>query len=248
MQTECGAYAHCVEQSWQCISEHFDERLMYVMQALLEKISLGCVRWGVIKTHVSRSVFGGDMDLLNAACTSIVPTTMRGREVHPGDLHKRLYRFIERTGIDAPVVRTRENTPCAQTAAFEIGISISQVVEVRVFRIKSDRVGPDENECATSYVVAIAPCGRCIDKVRLSGICGVAKLRMAKPQEVWRLTGCIPGAVAAVGFPQDTAVVLDAEILGYSLVVCAAGRADLFMFLRPAEIVRLCRAMVHAIT
>jgi Ala-tRNA(Pro) deacylase len=160
---------------------------------------------------------------------------MFGREVRLAELEKRLYRFLLRTGIRAPVVRAREVTPTAEAAAFELGVPLFQIVQTRVFR----------HESATpSFVVAIVPGDRKVDVRRLAQCCGLRKLRAARPAEVWHVAGCAPGGVAAVGFARDATVVIDPTVMEPAVVVCGGGRADLLMLIRPCDIVGAAGARV----
>ena len=90
----------------------------------------------------------------------------------------------------------------------------------------------------------VLPADRRIDNARLRGILGTRRLRFATPDELWTLTGCVPGAVPPFGNLFGLEVLVDEELTRRDEIAFNAGSPAISITMRCADFVRLAAARI----
>ncbi len=144
----------------------------------------------------------------------------------------RLVRFLEEAGVPFDViehapVRTSEEAARVRGTALEDGAK-ALVVQT------GDRA-----------VHCVLPAHRRIDNAALRTILGTRTLRFATPEELLKLTGCMPGAVPPFGNLFDLPVFVDEELAGRERIVFNAGSNEVSVTMRGADFLRLAGATVR---
>lgn len=138
-------------------------------------------------------------------------------------MHPTAERFQARLrdlGLDAEVQELADSTRTAQEAAAAVGVEVGQIVKSLVF---VDDDGPLLCLCAGDRRVDTAKLG--------SGV------RQAKGDEVREATGYAIGGVPPVGHDRPVRTLVDASLLRFDLVWCAAGTPHAVFPVAPAALV-----------
>ncbi|MCC6313467.1 MAG: aminoacyl-tRNA deacylase [Thermomicrobiales bacterium] len=123
--------------------------------------------------------------------------------------------------------------PSVELAAAAIGAPTEQILKTLVFADPEGHV-----------VVAVASGLGRVDRRRLATAIGCAKLTMAPPDIVLRVTGYPAGGVCPVGHRQATPVVVDRAAAVLPVAYGGGGDERLLLRIAPADIVRLTGAVV----
>jgi len=81
----------------------------------------------------------------------------------------------------------------------------------------------------------------------LSAASGLARPRPATPDVVLDVTGYPAGGVAPLGLPDGLPVIVDVKVAALPVAFGGGGQDDILLRLRPAEIIRLNRALTARI-
>jgi prolyl-tRNA editing enzyme YbaK/EbsC (Cys-tRNA(Pro) deacylase) len=142
---------------------------------------------------------------------------------------ERVAAFLRDAGAEARIEEFETGTPTAADAARAAGCEQAQIVKSLV------------TLCDGNPVVALVPGDRRADVEKVRRAAGAATARIARPEEVERATGFVPGAVAP--FPLDgVRVLLERTLLAHPFVWTGAGSDNHLLRLEPRELVRLARA------
>ena len=90
----------------------------------------------------------------------------------------------------------------------------------------------------------VLPADRRIDNARLRAVLGTRRLRFVTPDELWALTGCVPGAVPPFGHLFDLEVLVDHAITRSHEIAFNAGSPTVSITMRGADFLRLSGARV----
>jgi Ala-tRNA(Pro) deacylase len=90
----------------------------------------------------------------------------------------------------------------------------------------------------------VLPADRRIDNARLRGVLGARRLRFVTPDELWTLTGCVPGAVPPFGHLFDLEVLVDEELTRADEIAFNAGSPSVSITMRGADFIRLAGARI----
>jgi Ala-tRNA(Pro) deacylase len=85
----------------------------------------------------------------------------------------------------------------------------------------------------------VLPAHRRIDNARLRGVLGARRLRFVTPDELWALTGCVPGAVPPFGNLFGLEVLVDEELTRCDQITFNAGSPAISITMRGADFIRL---------
>ena len=143
---------------------------------------------------------------------------------------ERVAAFLRAAGAEARLEELSIGTPTAVEAAEAAGCELSQIVKSLVLL------------CDGVPVVALVPGDRRLDVEKARRAAGAATARIASADEVERLTGFAPGAVAPFALPEIDRVLLERTLLARPVVWAGAGSSSHLVRLEPAELVRLTRA------
>jgi prolyl-tRNA editing enzyme YbaK/EbsC (Cys-tRNA(Pro) deacylase) len=137
--------------------------------------------------------------------------------------------FLRDAGAEARIEQFPAGTSTAADAARAVGCSLAQIVKTLVV------------DCDGRPVAVLVPGDRRADADKVARATGTRRARPARPDEVRRVTGVDPGAVAPFGLPVET-VLVDPGVLVHELVWVGAGSSAHVAGLAPAELARLARA------
>lgn len=90
----------------------------------------------------------------------------------------------------------------------------------------------------------VLPADRRIDNARLRAVLGTRRLRFVTPDELWALTGCVPGAVPPFGHLFGLEVLVDQEITRADEIAFNAGSPNVSITMRGADFIRLSGAQI----
>ena len=145
---------------------------------------------------------------------------------------ERVSSFLREAGAEARIEQFAEGTPTANDAAAAVGCGLDQIVKSLVF------------VCDERAVVALVPGDLRGDREKVALEARAEKARIASAEEVEKLTGFPPGAVAPFPLPEIDLVLLDRALLRHRIVWAGAGSHQHVVGLSPSELGRLSRARV----
>ncbi len=143
---------------------------------------------------------------------------------------ERVSAFLRAAGAEARLEEFEEGTPTAEAAAEAIGCEPGRIVKSLVF------------DADGSPAVVLVPGDRRADPAKVARALGVARAKIAGPDEVRRATGFEPGAVAPFPLPLVERVLIEQTLLGLDRVWVGAGSANHMAGLAPRDLVRLANA------
>jgi prolyl-tRNA editing enzyme YbaK/EbsC (Cys-tRNA(Pro) deacylase) len=144
---------------------------------------------------------------------------------------ERVAAFLHEARAEARIEEFPDGTTTARDAARAVGCEPAQIVKSLVFL------------CDGLPVLVLVPGDRRADPAKVATAVGVAKASVASAQDVERVTGFEPGAVAPFPLPRAVQrVLIDHTLLGTGLVWVGAGSVHHVAGIQPAELVRLTRA------
>ncbi len=92
------------------------------------------------------------------------------------------------------------------------------------------------------YVLAIQPGDRKADLSRLARALDTSKVSLVSPEEVLRLTGCVPGAVPPFSFHPELRLLADPELFGsHQEIAFNAGSLERSVILNTQDYLRIAR-------
>jgi len=140
---------------------------------------------------------------------------------------ERVAAVLRGRAVDARLEEFEEGTPTAAAAAAAIGCEPAEIVKTIVF------------VCDGRPVLALVPGDRRADPAKVATAAGAHASRVARPEEVFAVTGFEPGAVAPFPVPQASRILLDRELLRHQIVWVGAGSTRHMAGLSPLDLVRL---------
>jgi len=90
----------------------------------------------------------------------------------------------------------------------------------------------------------VLPGDRRIDNTRLRDVLGTRRVRFVTPDELWALTGCVPGAVPPFGNLFGLEVLVDEELPRCDEIAFNAGSPAVSITMRSADFIRLADARI----
>jgi prolyl-tRNA editing enzyme YbaK/EbsC (Cys-tRNA(Pro) deacylase) len=143
---------------------------------------------------------------------------------------ERVAGFLRESGAEARLEEFPAGTPTAREAAEAVGCELGQIVKSLVF------------DCDGQPVVVLVPGDRRADRAKVAAAVGCSRARVAPPEQVERLTGFPPGAVAPFPLPGVERVLMERLLLLHLVVWVGAGSHTHMAGLAPNELRRLARA------
>jgi len=144
---------------------------------------------------------------------------------------ERVVSFLREAAAEARVEEFPAGTPTAAAAASAVGCALGEIVKSLVFL------------CDGMPVLAMVPGDRRADARKVAAAAGAGDAKVAGPDEVRRVTGFEPGAVAPFPLPAIDRVVIERSLLARRRVWVGAGSPLHMAGLAPAELLRLSRAV-----
>ena len=148
---------------------------------------------------------------------------------------ERLERWLREQGV---AFRLFEHTPVftSEEASRVRGTPIEAGAKALVLRAEDQPVH------------VVLPGHRRVDNARVRAVLGTRTLRFATPEELFALTGCVPGAVPPFGNLFGLPVLADAELAAREDIAFNAGSNAVSIVMRAADFIRLSEARVHPIS
>lgn len=125
-----------------------------------------------------------------------------------------------------------------EAAARQRGVPAREMVKSILLR---DREGHYVLACVTGDAQLDAKA------VRAHVPAGWKRLYFASPEEIQRITGCVQGAIAPLGLPEDVPVIFDEAIAGCARVNISSGHALAGLELDPQDLIRVAGARLAPI-
>lgn len=142
----------------------------------------------------------------------------------------RVASYLREAGAESRIEEFAAETASAEDAAKALGADLRQIVKTLVF------------DCDGRAVVALVPGDRRADRTKVAAAAGANRAQIVRADDVERLTGFAPGAVAPFPLPESTRAFLDRSLLAHDLVWVGAGSNRHLAGLAPQELLRLTRA------
>ena len=142
---------------------------------------------------------------------------------------ERVAAFLRAAGAEARIEEFAQGTPTAQDAADAVGSPLAAIVKSLAFL------------CDGRPVLALVPGDRRADSAKVAREAGAQKARIAGPDDVRRITGFEPGAVAPFPLAEPAPVLVEQTLLSLPAVWIGAGSTRHMAVLPPPELLRLAR-------
>ena len=143
----------------------------------------------------------------------------------------RVEQIIKEAHVNARIIWHKEWGKKTETAARVLGIRLENVIKCLIFLDVRDEP-----------LMAIVTGNKLVNVTKLEQVSGKVGLRLAKAEELERITGHPIGGVPPFGL--DIPVFVDAEVLTKNIVYGSAGSPYAGLEIRPKDLVRLARAEV----
>ena len=140
---------------------------------------------------------------------------------------ERVAAVLRGHAVDARLEEFEEGTPTAAAAATAIGCEPAEIVKPLVF------------VCGGLPVLALLPGDRRADAAKVAAAAAARDARVARPEEVFAVTGFEPEAVSPFPVPQASRVLLERELLRHQTVWVGAGSTRHMAGLSPIDLVRI---------
>jgi prolyl-tRNA editing enzyme YbaK/EbsC (Cys-tRNA(Pro) deacylase) len=148
-----------------------------------------------------------------------------------------LGEFIREHQLEAEIVAPGVPMPTVDTAAAAMGVAPEQI-------FKSIRFQARDGHC----VLVVASGNERIDVPRVETLTGLRGLQLAKPGVARAVTGFSPGGTPPVGHRECVPVLVDTRVAAQEWGYAGAGRPELLVKIKSADIIRLSNAAVHDVT
>lgn len=144
-----------------------------------------------------------------------------------------LERFIRAEGLEAELLRLDKPVRTVRQAAEALSVPEDTI-------IKSILLIADEKE----PVLAIVPGHKRVDLGAVARLLGASRVRLAKPDEVLRITGYPVGGLPPIGHLRPLLTLIDEEVMEKLYVFGGGGTDHCLLRVRPEDIRRLQGARV----
>jgi Ala-tRNA(Pro) deacylase len=101
---------------------------------------------------------------------------------------------------------------------------------------------------ANQPIQVVLPGHRRIDNARVRAVVATRTLRFATPEELWTLTGCVPGAVPPFGNLFGLPVLVDEALTAREEIAFNAGSNTRSIIMRAEDFLRLSDGRVHRLS
>ncbi len=149
---------------------------------------------------------------------------------HPEDLAL----FIRAHDLEAEIVAPGVPMPTVGTAAAAMGVAPEQIFKSILFQARDGRC-----------VLVVASGNERIDVPRVETLTGLRGLQLAKPGVARAVTGYSPGGTPPVGHREPVPVLVDTRVAAQEWGYAGAGRPELLVKIKSADIIRLSHGTVH---
>ncbi|MCD6480532.1 YbaK/EbsC family protein [Candidatus Bathyarchaeota archaeon] len=157
--------------------------------------------------------------------------------LNSGLTHEDLERILREAGVDYRLLEFEGHTMTVEAAERQLGVDRGRI-------IKSMLYVDDEGR----PLLAIVTGDRLVDEVRLAEVCGVERVRRARPKAVRSLTGYEVGALPPLGHRRPIRTIIDSRVMRLEKVYGGGGAINRLLEISPSDIKRLTGAEVADIS
>jgi prolyl-tRNA editing enzyme YbaK/EbsC (Cys-tRNA(Pro) deacylase) len=130
---------------------------------------------------------------------------------------ERAYRYLVQFNLDLQPQEHEQTTKTSIEAAEALGVEVGQIAKTILFRA---------GEC---YGLFVAAGDITIDSKKVKALLGGGKVRIAKPEEVERITGYRVGGVCPFDIDPGIPIFIDDSMRRFEIVYSAAGSSHSFL-------------------
>ncbi len=140
------------------------------------------------------------------------------------DVERNIYRILRKKDIP---FKASEHEPVytSEQAARVRGAALQSGVKAMVLRVDDER-----------YVLALVPGDQRVDLTKIAELESAREVRLAKPEEVLQVTGCVVGAVPPFGHATQLKTYMDRAILQNEWVNFNAGKHTKSVSMKAADL------------
>jgi prolyl-tRNA editing enzyme YbaK/EbsC (Cys-tRNA(Pro) deacylase) len=152
--------------------------------------------------------------------------------------HTPITALLDAAGVPYRWLRHAEPVFTVEAAAAQRGVVLAEMVKSILLR---DRAG--------HYAMACVPGARRVDPKAVQAALGEGwrRLHFASADEILTVTGCVQGAVAPIGLPDDVPVLFDEAIGRLTKCNISSGRPLAGLELAAADLIRIAKGRLARI-
>jgi Cys-tRNA(Pro) deacylase len=140
--------------------------------------------------------------------------------------------YFEDIGMEKKIFAFDDSTENAAKAAQTLGVELGQIAKSILFF--ADK---------TPVLIVISG-DKKVDEKKLKSLLSVKKVRLAKPEEVYEVTGFEVGGVSPVGIKNQINVFIDESLKRFDIIYPAAGESNNMFITSFDELVKLSKAKI----
>jgi Cys-tRNA(Pro) deacylase len=143
-------------------------------------------------------------------------------------------RVLDEKGIQYEVLLQSSKQHTAEGVAKDLNIPVAQVLKAMLVQC-STRPG----DAGSPFILVVIPGDRRLSLKKIGAALADKKVQLASQRDVERVTGYQVGSVSVLGFRrEDVPGFVDQHVLALKQVVISAGRPDVGLTLRSADLVQ----------
>ncbi|MGD8505641.1 MAG: YbaK/EbsC family protein [Candidatus Bathyarchaeota archaeon] len=146
---------------------------------------------------------------------------------------EKLEAYIRENKIDAKILVFDKTTKTVEDAEKRLGINRERIIKSMLF--------VDERGIP---MLAIVSGDRKVSEEKLGRVCGVSKVRVARPRAVKSLTGYEAGALPPIGHKKRIRTFIDPKVLSFERVYGGGGAINALLEIDPQDVTMLTNAEV----
>jgi len=140
--------------------------------------------------------------------------------------------WIKSRGLKWRVIKLEASTRTVEEASRALGVDKSLIVKTLIIK------------CSKSTLAVVIPGEKKLNINKLEKEINEEECRLAKANEVFKLTGYKVGGVPPVDLPEGIRVIVDNRVLSRELVYGGGGEENALLEFYPKELVNLTKALV----
>ncbi|MCD6529577.1 YbaK/EbsC family protein [Candidatus Bathyarchaeota archaeon] len=151
--------------------------------------------------------------------------------------HPSLSSFLQSKGVKFKILTFKGSTITVDDAVKQLSVPKERIIKSVLF--------VDEKGMPVLAIVT----GDCrVDEERLAKVCGVDRVRKARPKAVKSITGYEVGALPPLGHKKPIRTFIDPKVMRYETVFGGGGDINKLLEIDPRDLKRLTNATVTAIS
>jgi len=148
-----------------------------------------------------------------------------------------LERYLREGGVDYRILEFEGHTMTVEATERQLGVDRGCIIKSMLY--VDERGRP---------LLAIVTGDRLVDEAKLASVCGVERVRRARPRAVKSLTGYEVGALPPLGHKKPIRTIIDSRVMRLERVYGGGGAINRLLEISPRDIERLTQAEVADIS